>query len=159
MNNHIVTTLRNQFARVWAMWRSEIGNIPEAEWRSGDLDYLTPVRHACHAFETADFYTGIIPADQFPWGRHYAGNWEGSPVAELPDHAGILSLLEKIAELVDTRLTALSDDDLNASDPVFPWTGGTRLDTFLYLLRHTQHHLGELHAELRRRNIPRAAWK
>lgn len=159
MNTCITAALREQFDRTWAMWRAEIGNIPAAEWRRGEIDYLIPVRHACHVLETVDFYTGELPADHFPWGQRYDGDWEGSPAASLPDRPALLALLDDVTELFDARLAALTDEELCAPAPTFPWAGGSRLSCLLYLLRHTQHHLGELHAELRRRGLPRAEWK
>lgn len=159
MRNALVTELRKHSDRTWSMWRNAINNIPDAAWRRGDVDYLIPVRHACHVLETAEFYLGDLPADQYPWGSSYHGDWEGSPAEDLPDRATTLALLEKITAFADARLAAMTDELLLAPDHVFPWTGGTRLATMLYLLRHNQHHLGEMHAELRRRDIPRAAWQ
>jgi hypothetical protein len=39
-----------------------------------------------------------------------------------------------------------------------PWTGGTRLDRAIYSLRHSQHHLGQINAELRRKGVSRGEW-
>lgn len=159
MNNSTTTALREQFSRCWAMWRVEIENISDEQWQSGDIDYLIPVRHACHIAETADFYTGDIAVDRFSWGTAYGGgDWEGTAASALPDRLATLALLEQMSILVDARLAAISETQLHTPS-IFPWTGATLLDALLYLLRHTQHHLGEMHAELRRRNIPRAEWK
>ena len=40
-----------------------------------------------------------------------------------------------------------------------PWTGQTRMDKMLYVLRHSQHHLEEINAELSRRGIKAAIWE
>ena len=57
-------------------------------------------------------------------------------------------------------LTAsLADEGLLADEPLYPHAGTKVLGRALYPLRHTQHHLGELHSELRRRDIARPQWQ
>lgn len=39
-----------------------------------------------------------------------------------------------------------------------PWAGPTRLDKMLYVLQHSQHHLGAVEAELSRRGNQATTW-
>ena len=141
------------------MWRQEIANIPELEWRRGEVDYLIPARHLCHVVVTADFYTGDTPADRYDWNRLFDGDWEGMSPEQLPDKDTALQALDRMREHVGAHLRALDDEALCAAETLAPWTGPTVMHKTLYWLRHFQHHLGEMHAELRRRGIPRAPWQ
>jgi uncharacterized damage-inducible protein DinB len=155
----MVTALENQFARTWDMWRRLIDNIPEEQWRSGAIDYLTPARHLCHVVVCADFYAGDIGVDRYDWNGLFGGDWEGMAPDELPTKAVALEKLSQVEAVVAAWLQGLDDPALADEETLFFWTGPTLLDRLLYLLRHTQHHLGELHGELRHREIPGAEWR
>jgi hypothetical protein len=60
---------------------------------------------------------------------------------------------EWMREIVDRLLAKLDDAALLESETVHPWTGQIRLGKILYELRHIQHHLGMVDAELSRRGI------
>jgi hypothetical protein len=53
----------------------------------------------------------------------------------------------------------LVDSDLEAKETFFPWTGSTLLSRALYTLRHTQHHLAELSAELGQHGVNTPDWQ
>jgi hypothetical protein len=59
------------------------------------------------------------------------------------------------------RGIALKIDDAALLEPekVHPWAGQTRMGKLLHVLRHSQHHLGEVSAELIRRGIKAAIWE
>lgn len=155
----LVSSFKDHFTRTWEMWKEMIGNIPDDEWTKGDIDYLIPARHLCHVLVTADFYTGDTPVDQYDWSELFGGNWEEMSPEELPSKEAVLAKLDDIRATVEGRLTKLSDAALLESEKVCPWAGKTRMAKLLDLLRHTQHHAGEVSAELRRRNIEGASWK
>ena len=70
--------------------------------------------------------------------------------------------LEKLAEtrvILEERLTEFDDETLLEPETVHPWSGQTRMDKTLYVLRHSQHHLGAVEAELSRRGIKAATWE
>lgn len=154
-----MSAIEDHFVRICEMWREAICNIPEDQWRTGDIDYLIPARHLCHVVVSADFYTGDTSVDDYDWHSFFDGDWEGMKPDELPDRAFALKRLDEIQELVQARFAQMDDDALTASETVAPWTGQTAMGKVLYWLRHFQHHLGELHSELRRRDIKRARWR
>ena len=47
-NMIIIEAIIEHFSRTFYMWQEEILNIPEDIWRSGDVDYLIPIRNFCH---------------------------------------------------------------------------------------------------------------
>jgi hypothetical protein len=64
-----------------------------------------------------------------------------------------LSKLAEMREIVGKSLARLDDVALLEPEIVHPWTGPTRMSKMIYWLRHIQHHLGEISAELRRQGI------
>jgi hypothetical protein len=70
-----------------------------------------------------------------------------------------LDRLSDIRSAVQQRLTTLNDAALLEPETVHPWTGATRIGKMIYNLRHIQHHLGEVNAELIRRGIEGVGWK
>lgn len=155
----IGTELAEQYARAWQMLRSAVRELPEEQWRSGEVTSLVPARHACHVVETADFYSAAVPPDQFGWGRRIGGFWDAMPAGKLPPQGQLLEYLDEVARNIDSWLRASSDQDLLSPEELFPWTGRTVLGRALYLLRHIQHHLAEINAELRRRDLPILDWR
>lgn len=154
----IAESLSNAFARTWEMYRSAINDIPEEHWRSGDDGYLIPARLAYHVFEAAEFYSGKTPKG-FEWGHRFGADWEGATTEQLPTEEQALAYLEEVRERVDTWLRGMSDSDLLSHDSEFLWTGSSFLDRALYLLQHNRQHIGEINAELRRRELPRVHWR
>ena len=45
----------------WKMYSEAINNIPDEEWRTGEIDYLVPARQILHGIETLDFYSVMVP--------------------------------------------------------------------------------------------------
>ncbi len=155
-NANIGTVLARQFDRMWGTLREAIPRMSDAQWRQSDCDWLAPVRLAYHLVETADFYRGESSRG-FGWGS-LGGDWEDSPVDALPTQAEVRALLDRVEPLVRAWLTETADADFLTAEEDFAWTGGTRLDRALYLLRHSQHHLGQINAELRRKDLSPGRW-
>lgn len=149
----LVATVGDHFARVWNMWEELIRNIPDDEWRKGDIDYLIPARHLVHVVACDDVFTGDIPFDQYdPLKLFGVGEW-GTPPEELPSREVALAKLAAMRATVEERFSRFDDAALLEPEQMHTWTGQTRLGKMLYVLRHSQHHLGEMNAELSRRGI------
>jgi len=155
----IGTQLAEQFGRTWQMLKQAVEELPEAEWRRAEVISLVPARHACHVVEAADFYSAAVPPDQFPWGRRIGGFWDAMSAGKLPAREQVLEYLDEVARNVDSWLRGSSDADLLSPETLFPWTGHSVLSRALYLLRHSQHHVAEINAELRRRALPILDWR
>ena len=59
---------------------------------------------------------------------------------------------------VQAWLDAKSESELLAEQACFVWTGPNILSRCIYVIRHTQGHVQEINAELRRRGLPRIEW-
>lgn len=159
----LVSILRDQWSRVWDMWQEMIHIIPDDEWDQGDLGYLTPARHTIHVLDCAYVLTGDLALDQYDPAEWYGAEVQASPF-DLP--AEILwskeRALTKLAEtraIVDEKIVGLNTAALLEPERAHPWAGPTRMDKMLYVLRHSQHHLGAVEVELSRRGIKAATWE
>ncbi len=158
----IGTALTEHFTRAWETCRAAINDIPEEQWRTGEVDYLIPSRLMYHTLEAAEFYARGTPKG-FDWGanqRRFGVDWEGATPEQLPTKEQSLTYLDEVQAKVEAWLKDASDSDMLSPDTEYPWTGSSVLGRALYVLRHTQSHLGELNAELRRRGLAaRAKWR
>ncbi|MDP6361428.1 MAG: DinB family protein [Planctomycetota bacterium] len=153
----ISDSIVTQFRRSWDMLRDCVHRYPENEWKDSDIDFLRAPRLVVHAIEAAEFYCGESP-DGFKWGHRF-GDWEGMSFDELPGQEQVLAYLDEIGEKFEGWARAMSDEDILGSNDAFPWTGERVLDRISYVMRHTHQHLGEMGAELRRKDLPRPKWK
>ena len=155
----LATSLKDQWTRTWSMWEDMIQNIPDEEWARGDIDYLIPARHLIHITVGEDVFSGDTPLDQSDETKWFGVTaWDTAP-SELPDKEVALGKLAIFKSTVEARLSQLTDEDLLEPEKAHPWTGQTRMSKMLFSLRHTQHHLGEVNAELISRGIDGVRWR
>ena len=157
--NTLVQSFVDQWARTWQMWEAMIRGIPDDEWRKGDIDYLVPARHLIHVAVADDFFSADTPLDQYDNLQLFGVEDWGSSPDELPSKEAALDRLAEIRSSVEKRLARLDDAALLEPETAHPWTGPTRLGKLIFNLRHIQHHLGEVNAELIRRGMDGVGWK
>jgi hypothetical protein len=141
----------------WQMYSDAINNIPDEEWRTGEINYLIPARQILHGIETLDYYSSTAP-DVFNHGYRFKIDWQTASAKQLPGKAQLNIYLDEVKEKMETWIKGLDDDEFHSPERLFPWTGSTMLGRVLYSLEHSRHHLGELNGELRRRGLPRIKW-
>jgi hypothetical protein len=151
----LISTVRDHFGRTWDMLEEMINSIPDKVWIQGDM---LAARHVVHVVVGANVFVGDIPLDQYdPTGflgteARAGGPWSFRP-EELWSKAVALSKLAEMREIVAQLLAKLDDGALLEPETVHPWTGHTRIGKMSYELRHLQHHLGAISAELKRQGI------
>ena len=155
----LVASVKDQWTRTWSMWEEMIQSIPDEEWARGEIDYLIPARHLIHVTVGEDVFSADTPLEESD-----ECNWFGVPAWEtdrphLPSKEAALDQLAIFRSTVEARLSQLTDEALLEPEQVHPWTGRTRIGKILFTLRHTQHHLGEINAELIRRGIEGVRWQ
>ena len=153
-------SLEDHANRAFGMILCAAKGFSEAEWFKASSERMTPARIVHHILQTTERYTWLgKPAEyagenkgQFPL------DWEDTPTSR--DFLGRDAACEHLeqARLATLEWIAQSGDGLLTGKPIWPWTGGTKLAQFLYLLRHLQHHMAELNAELHRRSLPVVDW-
>ncbi|HDS28928.1 MAG TPA: hypothetical protein ENN96_00420 [Candidatus Acetothermia bacterium] len=147
-----------QYAAAWSLLSEGIDAVEEAGWKTGESSYAVPARIAYHAIETADYYTHPNLAE-FVWAERFGVDWEAEDAQLLPGRDEIRLYLEDVRKKAERWLTAQGEVGLLVPDEVFHQEGMTHLDRALYVLRHTQQHIGELFSILRARGISRPGWR
>jgi hypothetical protein len=155
----LASVLKEQWDRVWDMWEAMIRAIPEDEWHRGEVDYLIPARHLVHVLACEDAFLEEVPLDQVDDFRLFEVREWRTPPEKLVGREEALIKLAQVRTAVAGKLEALDDAALLQAESVHLWAGATRLGKLLYVLRHSQHHLGEVNAELCRRGISAASWE
>ncbi|MBC7235036.1 MAG: DinB family protein [Chloroflexi bacterium] len=158
MSDHrsITEAVIRQFERQWKMMQEAIENCPDEEWYKGCTHFMVPARLAFHAIQAADFHLSVAPA-RYDWGR-FGFDWEECEPTALPSRVDTLAFLDEVRAKIASKLDELEDRDLAGPDTptgYFP----TMADHLVYVLRHTQYHLGQLDAELHRRGLPSPQWQ
>lgn len=153
--NALGQAIAGQFRRALKMFRQAVLAFPAQEWHVGELDYLRPAGLAYHALETIDFYTSDQPAAQFPWGNRFGVDWEEQRSELLPPQEDLIAYLDEIESKLAHWFKTV---DLTAPEQSYPWTGVSKLERTLYILRHTHHHLAEMCLELTRRGYSGPEW-
>lgn len=158
-SNSIAEALESQYTSVWKMLQSAIENVSDEHWHSGVGQWYFSLT-AYHIIETAQFYLGSDP-DLMKWGARAGINWDEIKGAEkdvLPRLTKELvsAYLREIGKEWATTLELASDADFLKKDG-FHWFSSI-LDKLIYLLRHTNYHVGELNRALREWNLVPARW-
>jgi hypothetical protein len=139
------------------MYKEAITNIPENEWKTGEIHYLIPARQIFHGIKILDYYSPITPEISIE-GYQIKHHDQKIPAEQLPSQTQMDKFLMGVKEKLETWISGLDDESFHRSETRFPWTGSTLLGRLLYSLEHSRHHLGELNGELRRRGLPRVKW-
>jgi len=155
--NPITDAVLGQVGRSWQELRRAVEATPPDDWIEGSPDYLRPARLAYHILFTADMYATHMGYEEYRPHRTYKIDWEG-PVDALPAKAVLLQWLAQTEMAVRDWLISLGDQGLLSPETQYPWTGATKLDRALYLLRHNMWHIGELNAILRSRGCAQVEW-
>jgi hypothetical protein len=152
----IKQAILNQYQRTLLMFREAIKAFPEDEWRVVKNSYPHPAAIIYHTLEAIDYYTSGKNSDEFSWGHRFEVVWETKDYDRLPSQQQIFTYLDEI----ETRITNwLKQMDLSAPEKTYSWTGGTKLENAIYLLRHTHQHTAELTLELHKRGYQAPNWR
>ena len=139
------------------MYEEAIQEIPDEEWSTGNIQYLTPSRILCHVIETAEFYSQN--SREFKWGHRFGIDHEKAPPESLPSKDQMMTYHKEVKEKIVDWLGSMDDETLLSKETVFTWTGSTILSRVLYIDAHYRQHFGEINAELRHRGLDRIKWK
>lgn len=151
----LVDAVNRQGACVYKMLREAIAKCPEDQWRQGRHDFFIPARLAFHAVQSIDFHLDARPKE-FPWNR-FGIDWEECPAEALLSQPALLDYLDEVQAKAEGRVEVMGVEGLLGPDYAgfFP----TALEHVLYTLRHVQHHLGQINAELKTRGLSPAKWR
>ena len=156
-STRISESIIENLSLTWKMYKEAINNIPDEEWKTGEIDYLIPARQILHGIETLDYYSTTAP-DIYTHGYRFNLDRQRAPAEQLPSKDQLFMYLDEVKEKMEAWINGLEDEMFHSPEQMYPWTGSTLLGRVLYAIEHSRHHLGELNGELRRRDLPRVNW-
>ncbi len=112
------------------------------QWVRGDASLQVPWKLAFHIVDCLDYYfREDVP---YQWGHRFGGGWWQLADDKIPNPDSVLEYLKEIEERIVRQLSSLEDQDL--AEPFDPekQLGDSKLAHYIYALRHTMHHHGEL---------------
>ena len=169
----IVEHLVKQYDRSWNLLRECIENVPDEKWTVGiktidkpwseskgeNIWYFSYIVY--HIIQTVEFYTYDDPKSM-KWGSSIGGiDWK----KESPDVSAsrikkdeMLEYLKETKEKLELKLRSFSESELFETDGFSEWQS-SRLAKFLYTMRHSMWHIGELSRALRDYDCKRVKWQ
>jgi hypothetical protein len=154
----LASEIGEQFRRQWETIRGLVDGVPDDQWKTGDVVHLVPARIVYHILGGTEVYARSTTYEEYKAHQKYTLDWQTAPAGELPDRRTTLRNIEAAEKAIGIWLADLDDDGLLTTDEGFPWTGSRKVGRAMYLIRHTQNHIGEANAELRRRGLARGRW-
>jgi hypothetical protein len=158
MKQEIVLELKEQFQRQWKTLNELVAGLPDVQWKAGELVYLVPARLIYHILAGVEVYARSSSYEEYKSHQIFTLDWDKASLEQLPSRQNIIECMQDMAAIVGGWLDSLGNEGLLANNEGFEWTGPRKLGRAVYLLRHTQNHIGELNSELRRRGLPRGKW-
>lgn len=145
MNKTVVNDLVDQYQRAFRMLYTTLEEFSEQQWLTGISFFIIPVRLSLHIVDTLDYYfSGRMP-EAYVWGYRFGGGWWELGQDQLPAKAAVVDYLREVEARAVAELTALEDADLSRPYEIDD-SGDTYLGHYIYALRHTMHHQGQLSA-------------
>ncbi len=156
MSSVIVKALKKSFKNTIGLMRDTIENADDKKWRQGDHFIQVPAKLAYHNIECLDFYFRPDGMEKFEWGKRFGKSYWELSNEEQPAQSELIIYLDEITEQIFAHFDTLNDEMLVEPFPSNPeWT---RIEQYLYALRHTDHHQGSLAAVADLVGIPEADW-
>lgn len=163
----LVLAVTRQFSGSFKMFRQAIKNIPEEMWYRGSKSWSFAWT-AFHVVECADALSQIGSRD-FIWLSKIGLTWAEIKDGEefknkvLPKITKelVADYLNDVESSIISLLEGMIDEDLHAPDESGKAEGlyETVFERMIYLLRHQQHHVGELALALREWECKRMTWE
>lgn len=145
MSKLAVEDLATQTKHTFFILYKEIELFDDEQWKTGLDFFLIPVNVAMHIFDCLDYYFGDIRPEEYQWGHRFGGGWWELPEEKRPGRQVVMDYAHDLEARIIAQLNEVNDEDL-----LQPWTAdptaGTFIGHFIYALKHTLHHHGELSA-------------
>lgn len=154
----IVGEVMDQFERQFKMLDTLYDRVNDAAWAYPDQRIKGVWQWMTHLLETIEFYLGDKPGEDFPWGHRFDLDWETAQANPLPSPEAMRAYQRDVWASVTRIVSGKTDADLLAPETLHPWTGKTFLGKLIYLMRHTQQHIGDINRVLRLNDCGALEW-
>jgi uncharacterized damage-inducible protein DinB len=152
----IAEILERQYKSCFNTIREVMEGCPEGEWRISDHPRFIPSRLALHILETIEYYIG----DSREFKESQFGDSESLTPDTLPSQESLRGYFNAVRDRLYIKLRSLGDEEFLSPETLFTDREERYmlLDLYIYTLRHTQHHVGQLVEEMRRRGVEGPRW-
>lgn len=147
-----------QFSQCWMMLQQAIENVPDNLLYRNQSDWIF-AKVVYHIIETADFYIRETPKGM-EWGKRFPINWEVDSleiISDVINKSSLLEYLDKVTSKLVIKVQTFNQETWLLKDEFGEWFASI-FSKFLYLLRHTMLHIGELSKALREVEGKKIVW-
>lgn len=152
-----ISEILGQFERQFKTLDTLYDRVNDTAWVYPDQRIKGVWQWMAHALETIEFYLGD-KNEGFEWGHRFNLDWENAQANPVPSPEAMRAYQTDVRALTLQVLGSKSDADLLAPESVHPWTGQAYLGKLLYLMRHTQQHIGDINRALRMNGCDALEW-
>jgi hypothetical protein len=135
----------NQFGHLWKTFKCIINDFDNKSWIQLGFGLTTPSRTAFHIIQSTKYYIQDFTPIIYKTGKSFEADTGMLKKEELPTKEDIIFIINTLKVKTEKWLL---DIDFSAKNEGFEWTGKTMLSVILFLLRHSQFHLGEINSLL-----------
>ena len=135
----------NQFRHFWKTFEKIVLDFNKLSWIQSGFGLTTPAKTAYHIIKSTKYYIADQSPIVYQSGKSMTVNRNKIDISELPSIDDIVFLIPLIKENTEKWLLNIN---LEAENNIYIWTGKTMFSVVLFLLRHSQYHLGEMNALL-----------
>ena len=157
MSRYAVEDLAEQYRRSFRMVSEEMGRFSPENWMKGPSYFQRPVIQVWHLLDCLDYYFTEQPEMDYTWGHYFGGGYWELPEEKYPTRAQLLAYAHELEARVEKEFAGLCDEDL-----LKPFTrdnsAATLLGHYIYAVRHTMHHHGQLAVLLAEQGIEGGSW-
>jgi hypothetical protein len=144
MKSEIIDHLGRQFDTLDGVFE----RVDDKAWRLSDQSLKGVWQWMAHTLETIEFYMSEKSSEAFDFGGRFGVDWEDFEAAVVPTVADMQAYCEDVKPTSLDILKGKGEDAFSADETVCPWTGSTYGAKMIYMLRHTQQHIGDMNRVL-----------
>jgi hypothetical protein len=148
----------DQFVRQFKTLDSLYDRVNDEAWAYADPRLKGVWQWMVHVLETNEYYLGTRGWQDFPFGHRFDLDWEESQADPVPSQEAMRAYQKDVQAYAVQVLGSVTDEDLLAPESLHPWTGEVYLGKLIYLLRHTQQHIGDINRVLRLNGCDALQW-
>ena len=153
-----ISELLDHFERQFKTLDTVYDRANEGAWAYADQRLKGTWQWMAHLLETIEYYLGRFDVDSFPWGHRFGVDWEDSQAQPVPSPEAMRAYQEDVRAFTAQVLGNKTDAELLTPESAHPWTGQTYLGKLLYVMRHTQQHIGDINRVLRLNGCDALDW-
>ncbi len=142
MSRELCESLWSQWERTLNMMDNSIREFTPEQWFKGVSSFETPAKVTYHNTDVIDFFFREAREAEYTWGHRFGKPWWELGDEEQPSTEEQLAYMAELRQRVQAHFAKLEDSQLNEPFEERP----TRLEYYLYALRHTMHHQGAINA-------------